>query len=205
MVDLFQLEELELDLLAELFNIGVGNAANSLSKMVSQEVKLSVPSVDFRTVSQMTSLLGDSTSICSVSQHMAGAFEAKSMLIFPEESSMEVVRQLMGEDKSDEVIADLQEEALNEIGNIVLNACIGAIGATLNENFEVGLPEFQKGYPAELLSSSVTSENDVVLIIRINMELSVSQVKGYLAFILGSTSLVNLQNCLEIMLAKLSA
>ena len=43
MANLNILSELENDLLGELFNIGVGRAANSLSQMVNQEVTLSVP------------------------------------------------------------------------------------------------------------------------------------------------------------------
>jgi len=50
-------DELESDLLAELFNIGVGRAADSLSRMVNQEVKISVPSVEFRSVKKWQSFL----------------------------------------------------------------------------------------------------------------------------------------------------
>ena len=40
---LFHLTELETDLLTELFNIGVGKAADSLSRMVNKTVQLSLP------------------------------------------------------------------------------------------------------------------------------------------------------------------
>lgn len=198
----FQLSELETDLLAELFNIGVGKAADSLSRMVNQEVKLSVPSVEFKTITDMSDYLGGDTEICSVSQEMRGSFDARSMLLFHEESSMEVVRQLMGSHLPDEMVADMQEEALNEIGNIVLNACIGAIGLSLNQDFEVELPVFQQGKPINLLKPSMPSENDSILLIRIHMELKDCAVKGYLAFILGQTSQENLQSSLKIMLDK---
>jgi len=127
---------------------------------------------------------------------MTGAFDAHSML-FPEENSMEVVRLLMGSHLSDELVADMQEEALIEIGNIVLNACIGSIATTLGKQFDVGLPVFESGKPMDLLSASVTSKADGVLLIRINMELSNSKVKGYLAFLLGPTSQENLQKSLK--------
>jgi len=68
--------------------------------------------------------------MCSVSQEMRGGFDGRSMLIFHEKNSMEVVRQLMGNNLPDEMIIEMQEEALNEIGNIVLNACIGTIATS---------------------------------------------------------------------------
>ncbi|MBT3204765.1 MAG: chemotaxis protein CheC [Gammaproteobacteria bacterium] len=205
MASKIDLTELEADLLAELFNIGVGRAADSLSRMVNQEVKLSVPSVEFRSVREMADYLGGDNIICSVSQNMTGEFDARSMLLFPEDNSMEVVRLLMGDHLSDELVADMQEEALNEIGNIVLNACIGSIATTLDKQFDVGLPEFEADIPMNLLSSSVSSEADGVLLIRINMDLSESNVKGYLAFLLGPASQENLRRSLKTLLEKFGA
>ncbi len=197
-----QFSELETDLLAELFNIGVGTAADSLSRMVNQVVKLSVPSVEFRTINDMSDYLGGDIEICSVSQEMRGAFDARSMLFFHEESSMEVVRQLMGSHLPDEMVAEMQEEALNEIGNIVLNACIGSVASSFDQSFEVGLPVFQKGKPYQLLTPSASSKDGSVLLIRIHMELTDCAVKGYLAFLLGQTSQENLHNSLKVMLDK---
>ncbi len=200
----FELNDLETDLLAELFNIGVGKAADSLSRMVKQEVKLSVPSVEFRTVDDMAEFLGGGNTICSVSQTMKGTFDARSMLLFPEENGMEVVRQLMGSQLSDELVAEMQEEALSEIGNIVLNACIGAIATSLEGKFEVDLPIFEKGTPLFLLASTVSGDDDGVLSIKIHMDLSQCKVRGYLAFLLGPSSQQNLQKCLKIMLDRIS-
>lgn len=83
MPESFELSELETDLLVELFNIGVGRAADSLSRMVNQEVHLSVPSVEFCSVEKMAEFLGGDTIICSVSQKMTASFNAKTMLLFP--------------------------------------------------------------------------------------------------------------------------
>ncbi len=205
MVEAADLDALESDLLAELFNIGVGKAADSLSRMVNQEVKLSVPAVEFRALRDMADYLGSESEICSISQDMRGAFDARSMLMFPEENSLEVVRQLMGNHLPDELVADMQEEALSEIGNIVLNACIGSIATTLDSNFEVDLPEFNQGKPMDLLSSVDTTDDEGVLLIRIHMELSECAVRGYLAFLLGQASQGNLQKVLRVMLKKFSS
>ncbi len=199
---MFHLDELQTDLLAELFNIGVGKAADSLSKMVDQEVRLSVPSVEFRSPAAMADFLGGDNVICSISQEMRGPFDARSMLMFHEDSGMEVVRQLMGNNLSDELLADMQEEALNEIGNIVLNACIGAIASTLGSKFEVDLPVFQQDKPLNLLSCGMIPNDGSVMLIRIHMELIDCEVKGYLAFLLGPASQESLRHSLELMLEK---
>ncbi len=203
MPNAFKLSELETDLLGELFNIGVGRAAGSLSKMLDQTVALSVPSVEFVTVTEMSTALDSTTSVCSIAQNMKGAFDARSLLMFPEESGMEVVRQMMGRNLSDELIAELREEALSEIGNIVLNAFIGTIGTTLKEKIDVGLPEFKVGHLEELLSPSVSSDTDSILLVYITMELRESKIKSYLVFLLGPSSQEDLQKHLKVMLEKI--
>ena len=76
------------------------------------------------------------------------------------------------------------------------------IATTLEKQFDVGLPVFESDKPMNLLAASVKSENDGVLLIRINMELSDSHVKGYLAFLLGPSSQENLQKSLKVLLDK---
>lgn len=199
-----QLTPLEHDLLTEMFNIGVGRASSSLSKMVNQEVILSVPVVEFRTREGMAKELGKNHPICSVSQDMQGPFSAKSMLLFPAESGLKVVRAMLNTHVSDEMLAELQQEALSEIGNVVLNACIGSLAEAMTETFNVGLPSFDISNPHELLQVNHETEEDVVLLIRIFMTLSESEVTGYLAFILGNVSISELQVTLDSMVSTLT-
>ena len=197
-----QLSELEEDLLTELFNLGVGNAAASLSEMVKQEIKLSVPYIEFLSLAQLANKLGGENSICSVSQIVSGPFTAQSMLLFPEENSIEIVRQLLGNNLPDDTLLELQKESFSEIGNIVLNACIGSFSTALKEEFAVDLPVFELAKPGELLKLS-DQEQDTALFIRIDLTLSSSQITGYLAFLMGSISLEKLKEALEKMLANL--
>ncbi len=202
MPDTIKLSELEEDLLTELFNLGVGNAAASLSIMVKQEIKLSVPLIEFLTVKELANKLGNDNSICSVSLSVSGPFSAQSMLLFPEENSMEIVRKLLGEDLPEDTLIELQKEAFSEIGNIVLNACIGSLSSALNEEFTLDLPVFELAKPDKLLSVS-KNKNETALFIRINLTLSASEITGYMAFLMGALSLEQLKNILSKMLAAI--
>ncbi|VAW62095.1 Chemotaxis protein CheC -- inhibitor of MCP methylation [hydrothermal vent metagenome] len=202
MSDIIKLSELEQDLLTELFNLGVGHAASALSTMVRQEIKLSVPQIEFLTIPGLADRLGNENSICCVSQSISGPFTAQSMLLFPEENSLEIVRQLMGEDLPDDTIAELQKEAFSEIGNIVLNACIGSFSNALNEEFKLDLPVFELSKSCDLLNASENT-TDTALFIRINLTLSSSKITGYMAFLMGTLSLEQLKDILEKMLAQI--
>lgn len=198
------MSELERDLLTELFNLGVGNAAASLSTMVKQEIKLSVPYIEFLTKKELIKKLGIENSICSVSQKMSGPFSAQSMLLFPEENGTEIVRQLLGADIPEDSIIELQKEAFSEIGNIVLNACIGSFSNAINKEFSVDLPVFELGRPDDILKTSdASSGNESALFIRIDLTLSTSKITGYMAFLMGTLSLENLKKVLEEMLSNI--
>ena len=197
-----QLSELEEDLLTELFNLGVGSAAASLSEMVKQEINLSVPHIDFLSIDQIADKLGAEKSICSVSQLISGPFTAQSMLLFPEENSSEIVRQLLGNDLPDDTLIELQKEAFAEIGNVVINACIGSFSNAFKEEFTIDLPIFGLDKLGELLRHS-DQKNDTALFIRIDLTLSSSQVTGYMVFLMSSISLKQLKEALHKILANL--
>ncbi|HED34691.1 MAG TPA: chemotaxis protein CheC [Gammaproteobacteria bacterium] len=202
MTDNLQLSELEQDLLTELFNLGVGNAAASLSTMVKQEIKLSVPQVEFLSVQKLAEKLGSENSICSVSQIVSGPFTAQSMLLFPEENSLVIVRKLMGEDLPDDTIEELQKEAFSEIGNIVLNACIGSFSNAVNKEFKLDLPVFELAKPDKLFNTP-DNNNGTALFIRIHLTLSESKITGYMAFLMGTLSLEQLKAMLTRMLESI--
>jgi len=202
MSKMIKLTELELDMLTEMFNLGVGNAASSLSTMVKQEIKLSVPKIEFISITELADELGADSTICSVSQRLSGPFSAQSMLLFPEENSLNIVRQLLGEDLPDETVEELQQEAFSEIGNVVLNACIGSFADALGAEFKIDLPLFELSKPLDLLNIA-DNKNETALFLRIDLTLSTSNITGYMAFLMGTLSLDQLKEVLKTMLQKL--
>lgn len=205
MVNTIDLTPLEEDMLKELFNLGVGKAAASLSKMVKQEVVMSVPKVSFQTAKELLTMLGIDKEIVSIAQDINGPFKARSMLLFHEENSMHVVRQMLGKQLPDEMLAELQEEALSEIGNVVLNACIGAISKAMDATFCVDIPSFQQADPQQIIAGNNMNNDNAILLLEIDMTLKESDITGYMAFIFGPEALTNLHMAVKGMLSKLGA
>ena len=150
MIDLqeqVQLEELERDALAELANIGVSRAAANLREMVGQQVLLSVPAVAIITRDRAAQIVGDQANgdLVAVQQAFAGDFSGRVLLIFPETNSLELVRAVTGGELPLEDIIDLEQEALAETGNIILNGCLATIANILRRTLRVSLPEIIRG------------------------------------------------------------
>ena len=74
------LSDLERDALAELSNIAMAKAANSLRQMIQHEVLLAVPSVEILTSAAATQLVAkpDNPKLVAVRQDFAGAFSGRA-------------------------------------------------------------------------------------------------------------------------------
>lgn len=189
------LSMLHQDSLAEVFNIGAGRAASSLSEIVGEEVKLSVPRIHVYRSSEITSeiLSLNSPRLGAVKQHFSGPFHADAMLLFTEHRTLEIVRDMMGSQVSLDELAEFEEEAMCELGNIILNACLSAISDILGLSMDSSLPAYSVDSSDVILQGIISEmQEPVMLVLHINMEIEKRRSQGYLVFLLSSTSLETL-------------
>ena len=184
------LSENQLDALVEIFNISIGRAAAALSSMVSEEINLSVPSLQFLQASEAGRYLGlDSRRIFGVIQEFDGPFNTEAILMFPEDRSLEIVRMMLGESYSVDELSDLEQEAMAEIGNILLNACIGSIANLTHAHFSSTLPEVRLGLGVDLLRVKERNAGDTVLLVYIDFIIAARTIQGYMAFLMDVPSI----------------
>ena len=199
------LGELELDALTELVNLGVSNAALSLGEMARDEVILSVPRVSVVTREQAITHLHERNTkrLVAVQQDFDGDISGRALLIFPEAQSMELVRAVVGGDLSLEDIMELEQEALAETGNVLLNGCLSTLANNLERSFRISLPEVIHGEGTEFFSSSPRRQvgNDV-LFVYINFAIRQRNIQGYLAMLLDLPSLASLKELLIAFIAR---
>lgn len=203
---MFNLSELENDALVEIFNIGVGQAAAAMSAIVNEEVRMSVPSIRFMQRTAAARLLGSkdvpAERICGVSQHYVGAFDTEAILMFPEDKSLEIVRLMVGEAVPLKELTEMEQEALCEIGNIILNACVGTLANIFQRELHGSLPEYHVGTSDEILTASGSVADTVVLMLHIDFVLEKHQIHGYVAFILDISALHDLKEQINLYIAR---
>jgi chemotaxis protein CheC len=186
------LSELEQDALTELVNIGVSRAASGLRKMVGGQVLLSVPSVEVVSHHTAAALIGEreSDDLVAVRQDFSGAFSGRAMLIFPQANSMELVRAVAGEALSSTELNALEEEALAETGNVVLNGCLATMANMLQRSLTMSLPEVLRGDGVQLFGQEGRRDADgVVLFLYINFSVRDRDIRGYIAMLMDLPSL----------------
>ncbi|MEE3622439.1 chemotaxis protein CheX [Nitrospirillum sp. BR 11752] len=190
------LDELENDALTELVNIGVSRAAVALRKMVGSPVTLSVPSVEVvgRRVAATLIRERESDPLIAVRQDFAGAFSGRALLIFPETNSLELVRAVTHDELSGAEMLDIEEEALAETGNVVLNGCLATMANILQRPLAMSLPQVLRGDGQILFELSDKPDDDgVVLFLYINFAISGRDIRGYIAMLMDLPSLQSLK------------
>lgn len=160
------LSELEEDALKEFFNLGLGMAANSLSQMVRNEVLLKLPKLKVVPYEEATRMLsaGHDEKLVAVRQTFKGKLTGTALLVFPGSESLELVRTLLSEDMALEVLAELEQETLLDVGNVILNAFLESFTQMLRLDFEFEEAEFLRGSSRFLLDvpSHVMVQEDAV-------------------------------------------
>ncbi len=181
------LSEDEKDALLEIFNIAVGTAASTLSEMVGSEVQLSLP--DLALIERPELMRKTKSTVSAIYQDFEASFgEGRAVLTFPEEKSLGLVSALMGQETVPPEITSLEEEALTEVGNIILNACLARLSDMAREEIVVSVPRYQKADALGVIAPS-DSALDGALLLSIQFDLEDRAIEGRLLFFLELDSL----------------
>jgi chemotaxis protein CheC len=109
---------------------------------------------------------------------------------------------MLGETVPPEELSEYEQEAMCEVGNIILNACISALADLFCVEFEGTLPEYQYADRHTLdLIGTMDGEVPVVLVVQIDLTIKKQCVQGHLMFLLSVSSLQELMDSIDRFLA----
>jgi chemotaxis protein CheC len=200
------LTEIELDALAEIFNIGAGRSALSLSELIGEEVHLSVPSIRIINPNSDCSALVvlGSGRFGAVSQQFTGPLQATGTLVLTEQHVLEIVHNMMGSQASSEQLVELEHEAMCELGNIVLYACLTGMADMLGIALEGSLPDYHVVFSDELLLPFNQPVTQSVLLMSIDLLIEKHHEQKKLILALKVSSLSNLSEHIKRFIGVLS-
>ena len=94
------LDETKIDALKEVGNVGVGNAATALSKLISRNVEINIPDTSFIKISKFCEMAGgEETIVNCLYIGMQGEIEGEAILFFNEKSTKNFIDLLMEKEK----------------------------------------------------------------------------------------------------------
>ena len=135
-------------------------------------------------------IVGD---VASINQVFGGAIKGNAILILDKAAAVLLNRLLTDRPEAQE-LDGAGREVITEVGNIVLNACLGVFGNLLQVQVTFTVPDLQVDNIQDVLTSITINDEELTfaLMIHTRFYLRASDVSGYLVIILGVTSLERL-------------
>jgi chemotaxis protein CheC len=189
------------DALVELLNIGFGRAAASLSELTGHRVLLEVPTVSVHAINELNHalrpLLDDQ--VASVHQIFSGPVGGDALLILNHSSAGMLKELLTNEPPLPLPIDASAREVLTEVGNILLNACLGTFGNILQVQVSFSVPRLNLDTLHEVMQSLLVNREGLryALVVHAGFKLRLAEVTGYLVIVLSVASLDRLIRAVE--------
>jgi chemotaxis protein CheC len=189
------------DALIELLNIGFGRAAASLSQLTGHRVLLEVPHVTIHPVDELSESLERviRTDVASVHQIFSGPVAGDALLILDQNGAAMLKELLTNEPALPLSIDASAREVITEVGNILLNACLGTFGNLLKVQVTFSVPQLNLESLGAILESLRVNQEGVkyALVVHAGFKLRDAEVRGYLVIVLSVASLDRLIRAVE--------
>ena len=187
------LTEQQRDALSELINIAFSRTAASLSELTGHRVLLDVPKVAIFPINELSAALAEflPAEVATVHQVFSGLVTGDALLLLNYEGAVTLTDLLTDERVKSERLNASAREVLTEVGNILLNACLGMFGNLLQVHVSFSVPRLHLDTLNDLLQSMMVENTGMryALVVYTSFRLRDSAVSGYLVIALNVASL----------------
>jgi chemotaxis protein CheC len=152
--NLQQLNEMYVDVLREIGNIGAGNATTAVSQMLNTKIEMNVPIVKLLPVEEIGSVMGDEEqTIVGIFLGVEGDINGSMMFLMDMTSAHQMVNRLMMRDPDYAGDFDeMDQSAIREIGNIIASSYLSALSGLTGLYISPTVPFLAVDMAAAILS-----------------------------------------------------
>lgn len=154
-----ELNDIHIDVLKEIGNIGAGNAATSLSQMLSKRIDMNVPEVSLLKYDDIIESIGGAENVVvGILVSFDGDIDGVILFLLKKEFVHLILNSLLGTElHSFEEISEMEMSALSEIGNIMVSSYVNSISILTEMAIDITVPSLNIDMSGALLDS-VTAE-----------------------------------------------
>jgi chemotaxis protein CheC len=202
------LSETQTDALKELFNIAFSRTGAALSQLTNQRVKLDMPDISIYPLSKLSDNLMKTMrgELSSIHQLFSGAVSGDAMLLLKTDDAKCLADLLADQQISRSYLDASSREVLIEVGNILLNSCLGVFGNILQVHITFSVPHLERESLDDLFQSIVIDKKGMshALVTCTQFHLCNTAVNGSLVIVLGVTSLEYMLKAIDEWIARTS-
>lgn len=179
---------MELSVVKEMTNIGLGHATSALSDMTGKAFNMSVPDVESLSLEEIPALLGGAESFSAgIYMPIEGDVSGHIAFLMPWPSAQALWKMLLGtQPESPDEISEMDASAILEIGNIINSSFLNAISDMTNLSMHATPPYMAVEMSAAILDAIVveaSSRDHVALAIRTVINDFEGSMEGFFVYI----------------------
>jgi chemotaxis protein CheC len=187
------LNEDQKDAVTELVNIAFSRTAAALSELTGNRVELTVPEVSAHPIAGLLPALERFVrgEVATVHQIFGGPVSGDAFLLLDIAGAARLVDLLADAGAPTSQMGASAREVLAEVGNILLNACLGVFGDLLQVRFTFAVPRLHLDSLGSMIDSLLIGVDEIrhALLIGARFRVRGSEVTGCMVLVLGVTSL----------------
>lgn len=195
-----EIEQLDLDMLREVANVGAGNAASALSIMSGQTIDISVPNCEVIGYSEMEERLGGAEQvILGMLVRMRGDLEGYVLFSQTLEEARLTMHELVGVDVAATDTSPESYEAMREIANILIGTYLSSVAEMTHLSILPSVPEITIDMTMAIMNIPVLvygETSDKILLLDAEFDGSMKSISGSFFMIPTPESLRRLRDAL---------
>ena len=182
-------EQSALDILREVAGVAFGQAAEALSDLVGTHVDIEVPEIYLREVTSIPSLLDNEVRDTAVylSQAFTGTLVGWASLIYSRDSAVALLEAACGPSTSTQALSRGALATLQELGNILLGACLSALSDLVDADLQMSISEASVQRSTTYLQSLVDEYGEITVALVFHNTIMVKErkIRGHLLVYVG--------------------
>ena len=195
------INEMHIDVLREIANIGSGNAASSLSRMLGHKVNISIPDIGILGFNEAYAALGGPEAIMMGTLLMlTEGINGMIMFLLPVDVVCDLVNMLMFTDiKRQDEIDEMGYSVVNEVSNIMSASFVTAIAEMTDIPIDISPPEAALDMLGAIMSVPsiyFAKMSDTLLLIQNELEIEGKKTKASVLLLPDMPSLDKLMTSL---------
>lgn len=184
------INEMHLDVLKEIGNIGAAHAATSLSQLLGHKIDMRVPKVELVSFDEMFELAGGTeTIVAGIFLRIEGDVTGSMFFVLPTDSASQFIQKLTGDETFG--FQDLEDlgigaSALQELGNILSGSYLSSLSDFTSLNIYPTVPSLSVDMVGAIVSFGlieVSQYSDEVIVIETEIlqegEQGISSLAGH--------------------------
>lgn len=149
------MDDMQLDVLREIGNIGAGNATTALAKLINAKIDMKVPRVALVDFPNLSTTIGNEEDLMvAVLVTLSGDIKGMMMFMMDRKSTVFLIEQMLAGSGMEvgEEFGDMEMSVIGELGNIISGSYLTALSSLLNMSIDMSIPYTAVDMAAAIIS-----------------------------------------------------